>query len=178
MLGDGMKMFAYLFEGYWKDVGTVQSLWEANMDLLGNRPKFNLYDRSWRIFYRHNANPPQRIDEKAELINSMVTEGCDINGTVEDSVLSGGVIVEEGAVVRNSVIMSGVRICKGAKVEYAIIDHDTVIGEGAVVGEEKKDGDSPLVIGAELEIKAGSTLGGGLMVDSAYLEKSKGAETK
>ena len=86
--------------------------------------------------------------------------------------------VEEGAVVRNSVIMSGVRICRGARVEYAIIDHDTVIGEGAVVGEEEKDGDSPLVIGAELEIKAGSTLGGGLIVDSAYLEKTKGAETK
>ena len=178
MLGDGMKMFAYLFEGYWKDVGTVQSLWEANMDLLGSKPKFNLYDRSWRIFFRHDANPPQRIGACAELINSMVTEGCDINGTVENSVLSGKVTVEEGAVVCNSVIMSGVRICKGAKVEYAIIDHDTVIGEGAVVGEEEKDGDSPLVIGAELEIKAGSTLGGGLMVDSAYLEKTKGAETK
>ena len=178
MLGDGMKMFAYLFEGYWKDVGTVQSIWEANMDLLGSKPKFNLYDRSWRIFFRHDANPPQRIGACAELINSMVTEGCDINGTVENSVLSGKVTVEEGAVVRNSVIMSGVRICRGARVEYAIIDHDTVIGEGAVVGEEEKDGDSPLVIGAELEIKAGSTLGGGLMVDSAYLEKTKGAETK
>ena len=178
MLGDGMKMFAYLFEGYWKDVGTVQSLWEANMDLLGSKPKFNLYDRSWRIFFRHDANPPQRIGACAELINSMVTEGCDINGTVENSVLSGKVTVEEGAVVRNSVIMSGVRICRGARVEYAIIDHDTVIGEGAVVGEQEKDGDSPLVIGAELEIKAGSTLGGGLMVDSAYLEKTKGAETK
>ena len=135
MLGDGMKMFAYLFEGYWKDVGTVQSLWEANMDLLGSKPKFNLYDRSWRIFFRHDANPPQRIGACAELINSMVTEGCDINGTVENSVLSGKVTVEEGAVVRKSVIMSGVRICRGARVEYAIIDHDTVIGEGAVVGE-------------------------------------------
>ena len=92
--------------------------------------------------------------------------------------LSGDVKVEEGAVIRNSVIMSGVRICKGAKVEYSIIDHDTVIGEDACVGEGKREGESPLVIGAELCIEAGSVIGGGLMVDGEYLEKAKGAEIK
>ncbi|MBQ9511211.1 MAG: glucose-1-phosphate adenylyltransferase [Clostridia bacterium] len=171
MLSDGKRMFAYQFEGYWKDVGTIQSLWEANMDLLGKNPLFDLYDRSWRIYFRHNADPPQRTGEKATVINSMITEGCDTNGYVENSVLSSGVTVEEGATVKDSVIMSGVKICKGAWVEYAVIDHDTVIGENAVVGSPFADTEKPLVIGAELNIKPNFKIDGGLMVDGQKLDE-------
>ena len=172
MLGCGERMFAYGFDGYWKDVGTVSSLWEANMDLLGKKPKFNVFDRSWHIYFRHNAVPPQRIGEHSSIINSMITEGCDIDGTVENSVLSNGVNVEEGATVRDCVIMSGVTVRRGAHVEYAIIDHDTVIGENSVIGAPMAEGENPLVVGAELDVPANTTIDGGLMIgDAAALSK-------
>lgn len=169
MLGDGCRMYAYTFEGYWKDVGTLTSLWEANMDLLGNPPRFNLYDRKWRIFYRHNALPPHRIGEDAEVRGSMITEGCVIDGTVENSILSNGVRIEKGAVVRDSVLMSGVTVKAGARVEYAIIDSDTVIEEDAVVGEPR-DGGRLAVAGASLTIPAGTRIAGGEMVDAANIQ--------
>ena len=171
MLADGKRMFAYGFEGYWKDVGTISSLWEANMDLLGKKPNFDLYDRSWRISFRHNADPPQRIGDKATVTNSLVTEGCDINGYIENSVLASGVTVEEGATVKDSVIMSGVTVKRGAWIEYAIIDHDTVIGENAQVGSPIGECDKPLIVGSELDIKPGTHIGGGLMIDASALEK-------
>ena len=179
MLADGKRMFAYQFDGYWKDVGTIQSLWEANMDLLGKNPAFDLYDRSWRIYFRHNADPPQRTGDKATVINSMITEGSNTNGYVENSVLSSNVVVEEGATVKDSVIMSGVKIRKGAWVEYAVVDHDTVIGENAVVGSPYADGEKPLVIGAELNVKPDFKIDGGLMIDAQKLnELEKGGQVK
>ncbi len=165
MLADGCKMYSYTFEGYWKDVGTLTSLWEANMDLLGNPPAFNLYDRSWRIFYRHNAFPPHRVAVGAEVKNSMLTEGCVIEGTVENSVLANDVRVEKGAVVKDSVIMSGVTVKAGARVEYAIIDSDTVVGAGANLGEAKEN-QKILLIGGGVNVPAGTTIAGGEMIDT------------
>lgn len=168
MLGDGCLMYAYTFEGYWKDVGTLTSLWEANMDLLGNPPKFDLYDRKWRIFYRHNAFPPHRIGEDAKISNSMVTEGCVIEGTVIGSILANGVHVEKGAVVRDSVIMSGVTVKAGAQISYAIIDSDTVVGENADLGDAREGGQI-LVLGAGLSVPAGTVIHGGELVDDGNL---------
>ena len=164
MLADGCKMYSYTFEGYWKDVGTLTSLWEANMDLLGNPPAFNLYDRSWRIFYRHNAFPPHRVAAGAEVKNSMLTEGCVIEGTVENSVLANGVRGENGAVVKDCVIMSGVTVKAGARVEYSIIDSDTVVGAGAVLGEPKEN-EKLLLVGAGVDVPAGAAIRGGEMID-------------
>jgi glucose-1-phosphate adenylyltransferase len=169
MLNDGCPMYTYAFQGYWKDVGTLTSLWEANMDLLGSSPAFDLYDRNFRIFYRHEAYPPHRIGEGSSIKNAMITEGCVINGTVENSVLANGVIVEKGAVVRDCVIMSDVRICAGAKLEYAIVDSNTVIGENSVVGESKEN-QKLLLVGAGLEFPANSKIEGGVMIDSANIK--------
>ena len=166
MLAAGEKMAAYRFEGYWKDVGTIKSLWEANMDLLGDNPAFDLYDRSWRIFYRHSAEPPQKLYAGSVVENSMVTEGCRIRGTVKGSVLSEGVIVEEGATVINSVIMRGAHICSGATVEYSIVDQNSVIGEGAHIGADNGS-DGITVIAEELNIKPNAVIGRGEMIDDA-----------
>jgi len=97
MLADGCAMYAYPFEGYWRDVGTIASLWDANMDLIGDKPEFDLSDKKWRIYSRNSAQPPQYVGEKAKVSNSLITEGCIIEGIVENSILSGGVVVEEGA---------------------------------------------------------------------------------
>ena len=137
LLSAGEKLFAYPFVGYWKDVGTIASLWEANMDLLGETPVFDIADPHFRIFSRNFARPPQYIGEGAKIANSLISEGCHIEGTVENSVLFGGVTVEKGAVIRDAVIMEDVTVGKDAKVSYAIIDSDAVIENGASVGEAR-----------------------------------------
>ncbi len=166
MLNDGKKMYSYLFEGYWKDVGTIESLWEANMDLLGKTPEFNLYDKHWRIFYRHNAEPPHKFGSNGKAYNTMLTEGCVVNGEVRNSVLSNGVCIEEGAYVNDCVIMANVTIKKGAKVEYAIIDYDTVIGENATVGGKRADGNKITVLGAGCKVADGDVVPAGEMLDA------------
>ena len=171
MLGDGKRMFSYVFSGYWKDVGTIKSLWEANMDLLGKDPKFNIYDKSWRIFYRHNAEPPQLIRESASISNSMITEGCDIGGTVKNSVISSGVKIEAGATVCDSVIMGGVTVKSGARIEYSIIDGETVIGKNARVGESLGVGAEITVVAGGLDIGDGKTVPAGSMIDKTNIEK-------
>ena len=134
MLANGERLFAYTFEGYWKDVGTLDSLWDANMDLLAPAMPLDLYDKDWRIYSRHNNRPPQYIGETAEIENAMITEGSVINGRVDFSVIFGGVTIEEGAVVRYSIVMPGSVIKKCAVVEYAIVGEDCVIGENAHIG--------------------------------------------
>lgn len=135
LLRSGERLYAYPYSGYWKDVGTISSLWEANMDLLADAPALNLSDKSFRVYSRNNARPPQYIGEGAVIVNSMISEGCIIHGRVENSILSGGVEIAEGAVVRNSVILSDVRVESGATVDYSIIDSESVIGSGISVGE-------------------------------------------
>jgi len=166
MLGDGMKLYAYPFEGYWKDVGTIDSLWEANMDLLGDNPEFNIHDKKWRIFSRNYAEPPHFVGDDANVSNSIVTEGCDIEGTVQNSVLSTSVIVEKGAKVIDSVIMSGTVIKAGASVYYSIIDSNSIIGENTVVGEQKDTAKGISVVGSELCIDGGVVIPSGAIINN------------
>ena len=166
MLNDGMSMYAYPFEGYWKDVGTISSLWEANMDLLGEKPAFNIHDKSWRIFSRNYAEPPHHIGDSAIVSNSIISEGCDIQGTVDHSVLSNGVIVEKGAVVKDSVIMSSTVIKAGAQVKYSIIDSDSIISENATVGEDKETAKGIAVVGTGLCVEPGVVIDSDAMVNN------------
>lgn len=136
MLNDDQKMYAYHFDGYWKDVGTLDSLWDANMDLLDPKVPLELYDKSWKIYARNNALPPQYIGNKAHVENSMITEGCQVNGNVDFSVLYSGVTVEEGATVNYSIVMPGSVIKAGAVVEYSIVGSDCVVEGGAHIGSK------------------------------------------
>ncbi|MBP7185407.1 MAG: glucose-1-phosphate adenylyltransferase [Ruminococcus sp.] len=142
MLRDKQRLFAYEFEGYWKDVGTLDSLWEANMDLLSPNVPLNLYDPKWKIYSRNNNMPPQYIGEDANIENSMISEGSQINGTVDFSVVFQGVTIEKGATVNYSIIMPGTVIKSGAVVEYAIVGSDTVIENGAHIGVSPETLDS------------------------------------
>ncbi len=135
LLNAGERLFSYPFSGYWKDVGTISSLWEANMDLLADSPEMILGDKSFRIYSRNNARPPQFIGEGAVIRNSMISEGCVVHGHVENCILSSGVEIARGAEVHDSVIMADVRIEAGAKVYYSIVDSDAVIEPGVTVGE-------------------------------------------
>lgn len=164
MLAAGEKLFAYPFKGYWKDVGTIQSLWEANMDLLGKNPKLSLFDESWRIFSRHIAYAPQYISGTARVYNSSITEGCEIYGTVRNCVLGTGVKVMEGAAVCDSVIMSDVVIEPGAQVNYSIVDSGVTVGKNATVGEVRNVAREITVIGAGINIAEGQTVKEGEML--------------
>ena len=135
MLANHEKMYAYAFDGYWKDVGTIDSLWEANMDLLAPSDPLALYDPAWKIYSRNPCQPPHFVAETAHVENSLSTEGCRVAGEIDFSVLFAGVTVEEGAVVKDSIIMPGSVVKSGALVQYAIIAENTVIGENAKVGE-------------------------------------------
>lgn len=163
MLAAGENMYAYPFEGYWKDVGTIGSLWEANMDLLGKHPKLSLSDRGWRIFSRHYALPPQYLGEDAKVEDSVITEGCEIYGTVRNSVLGAGVKVAYGAYVKNSVIMENTVIKEGATVNYSIIDSDCEIGAGAKIGANKKSASEITVLGRGVVIEPGTEVPAGTM---------------
>ncbi|MBQ7010023.1 MAG: glucose-1-phosphate adenylyltransferase [Ruminococcus sp.] len=173
MLNAGEKLYAYPFSGYWKDVGTLSSLWEANMDLIGSDPVFDLSDSKRRIFSRNNAQPPQYIGPEAKVVNAIITEGCEIYGIVENSVLFNSVKIAKGAYIKDSVIMSNVEIGEGAQIKYSIIDSDTKIGAGSSVGCDKENAKDVTVIGSGLEIKAGTVIKDGEMVNSAYLENLK-----
>lgn len=136
LINNGERVFSYKFDGYWKDVGTVGSLWEANMDLLDEEGNLDLSSEKRKIYSNNTPRPPQYIGEGAVLDNAMISEGCVINGKVRRSVLSPGVIVEAGAYVSDSVIMEAVVIRSGARVYRSIIDSNTVIEENTVVGSE------------------------------------------
>lgn len=170
MLNAGERMFAYKFEGYWKDVGTIGSLWEANMDLLDEQPAFDVADASWKIHSRNPLAPPEYLGEKADVKNSMIALGCEIYGSVENSVLSSNVVIEEGAVVKDSVIMSGTRVRSGATVNYSIIDEDVVVGEKAVIGEDKTIAKGIAVLGRNICVGAGASVAAGNIVDKDIKE--------
>ena len=139
MLENGEKMVSFRFEGYWKDVGTIHSLWEANMDLVDQPSKFDLNDRSWSIYSRNMALAPHYVGQNAKITNSTVTEGCFIDGEIKHSVIFGGVELGEGSVVSDSVIMPGAKIGKNVVIEKAVIGADAVIGDGAKVGVNSSD---------------------------------------
>lgn len=134
MMKAGEKLVAYAFDGYWKDVGTLDSLWEANMDLLNPNIPIDLYDPSWKMYSRNPIMPPQYIGQDAVIENSMVTDGCVVEGTVDFSIIFEGVKIEPGATVTDSIIMPGSVIKSGAIVEYAIVGENCEVGAGAQIG--------------------------------------------
>lgn len=130
----GDRIFAYEYNGYWKDVGTLGSYWEANMELIDLIPVFNLYEEFWKIYTNSNTLPPQYISEKSRVERSIISEGCDIYGEVYNSVIGAGVVIEEGAVVKDSIIMQQTTIGAGTYVEKAIIAENVNIGAGCKIG--------------------------------------------
>ena len=153
MLNDKCVLTAYSFNDYWKDVGTIESLWEANMDILEDRPEIDLHDKSWRIYARNFGSGPQYVADTAEVSDSLVTEGCEVYGRVQHSIISTGTIVEAGAQVIDSVIMPGAVIRRGA-----IVAENAVVEPGAMVGE--KEG-SIAVVGQNVTVPAGDTVPAG-----------------
>lgn len=172
--------YVYEYTGYWKDVGTLSSYWEANMELIDIVPDFNLYEEFWRIYTRNDSLPPQYISNNAKIERSIVSEGCDVRGTIANSVVSSNVKVGDGAEINDSIIMTGCRIGKGAKINKAIIAEDTVIGDNVVIGEgdyadselNKKIYNCDLtVIGEDSVIPDGVTIGKNVAI-SGVTEKS------
>ncbi len=143
LLGEGRRLAAYAFRGYWKDVGTVKSLWEANMDLINDRASLDLNDREWRIYSRSPIMPAHYMGAEASARSSLISEGCDIEGSVENSVLFTGVRVGPGAVVTDSVLMPGARIGANATVKKAILGEDAIVGAGASLGDARNEQDPP-----------------------------------
>ncbi|WNS81660.1 glucose-1-phosphate adenylyltransferase [Domibacillus sp. DTU_2020_1001157_1_SI_ALB_TIR_016] len=139
MLADNLKLIAYPFKGYWKDVGTVKSLWEANMDLLDEKQDLNLFEYSWRIYSVNPNQPPQIIGSKAKVQHSLVNEGCIIDGVIEQSVMFQGVEVEEEAVLKECVVMPNARIGRGSYIERAIVMGDLEIPENTVIRNDSND---------------------------------------
>ncbi len=163
MLGDKQVMCAYSFDGYWKDVGTIESLWEANMDLLSTPMPIDLHDKKWRIFARNPGYAPHFIAKGATVSDSLITEGCEVYGHVQHSVLFAGVKVEEGATIEDGVIMPGAVIKRGAVVRRAIVAEGAVVGAGCLVGEETGN---IAVVGQNVTLPAGVTVTAGQQVDA------------
>ncbi|MBN1891210.1 MAG: glucose-1-phosphate adenylyltransferase [Clostridiales bacterium] len=144
MLSQNMKLFAFRFSGYWKDVGTIASLWECNMDLIDRPEELNLIDRNWRIYSRNPVKPSNYISSDAYVSMSAMTDGCQIYGTVNHSVLSDSVKVEKGAVVKDSVLLPGVTVRSGAYLDKCIVGFGTIIGKGVRAGASI-EGESPYI---------------------------------
>lgn len=171
MLAAGERMFAFPFKGYWKDVGTIDSLWEANLDIINPNVDLDLSDTSWRIYSRNPVSPPHYIGRDAEVELSSVSEGCEIEGKVDYSVISSNVTVEKDADIRYSVIMPGATVKKGAKVYYSIVAENAVIEEGAQVGEIPELLSNPeewgvAVVGSGATVKSGSKVEPGAMIEA------------
>ena len=167
LLNAGYKMMAYPFDGYWKDVGTIDSLWEANMELLGKEPVFQLRGgKRETIYARNSALPSSYIDEKAKIVDAFVAEGCEVYGTVKHSVISIGCTIGEGALVEDAVVMPGVVIEAGAIVRNAILGEDSRIGKNAVVGGSFTEGEKKeiSVTSKDAELPANAVLGPGKML--------------
>ena len=170
MIKGGENMFAYKFAGYWKDVGTIESLWEANMDLLDPDMPISLYDPPWKIYSKNPVKPPQYIGKEADIKNSLITEGCVIEGTVTKSIIFQSVKIGKGAFVSNSIIMPGAEIKEGAVVEYTIVGEESIIEKDVTTGEYggiDYSGSRPpiTVIGQEIRIGEGAVISSGAMID-------------
>ena len=166
MLADKQVLMAYSFKGYWKDVGTIESLWEANMDLLETPMPIDMHDKRWRIFAKNPGMAPHYIAKGATVHDSLITEGCEVYVNVNHSILFAGVIIEEGAKVESSVIMPGSIIRRGAVVQRAIVAENAEVGPGAIVGEETGN---IAVIGTGISLPAGVHIPAGQQVDEEYI---------
>ena len=177
MLADGQRMWPYRFAGYWRDVGTIVSLWDANMDILSPR-LIDLYDPNWPIRSKSPIKPPHYAGPDSKIIHSIVTEGCEIEGRVENSVLSSSVKVGKGANVVYSILMPGAAVEDGAEVKYAIIGENTVVHAGAKVGTEPDGSESWNVAtcGPDIEVGAGAVIKAGAMIYDSVAPGEGGAE--
>lgn len=184
MLEDGLKLTAYRFDGYWKDVGTIQSLWEANMELLDDNSGCNLEDKSWRIYSKTPVKPPHYVSPDAVLRNCYITEGCEISGEVDHSVIFEGVTIEEGAKVEDSIVMSGAVIGKDAVVYKSIVGNNVTIGSGATIGSMDDTADNSwynskicsndiTLIGPGLKIGSGVKIAVNSMVEKDVLTQEE-----
>ncbi len=160
-LSNQEKVYAYAYEGYWRDVGTIESLWQANMELLGDSPQIDLYDENWKIYSRNPNEPPHYVGGDAVIRNSIVSEGCTVYGRVENSILFSGVTVSQNAFIKDSIVMPNCFIAKNAEVTKAILDEYTVVMEDAKVGSES----GIAVLGTETCVKSGAVIPGGAMCD-------------
>lgn len=165
MLAHGFSMFAYRFEGYWKDVGTVASLWEANMDLLSDPPSMNLNDPEMKIYSRNEPLPPTYFGENSSVENSLITTGCEINGEIKGCIISENVTVGEGSVIENSIIMRDVTIGKNVRINYGIVDENVTIEDDAVIGDEQSDKHKIALIGRGCVVKSGVFIKSGEIVE-------------
>lgn len=174
MLQDGKSMWAYQFTGYWRDVGTIQAFWESNMDLVSRIPEFNLYDPDWKIYTPNPVKPAHYIGRSASVKKSIIAEGCVVKGTVINSVLFPGSIVEEGAIIEDSIIMSNSTVCRNSIIKKSIVSERALIGESAQLGEgediinEYKPGiynSGITVVGEEASVPPYSIIGKNVMID-------------
>ena len=169
MLNAGEQMYTYDFKGYWKDVGTISSLWEANMDILDSQSGINLSDSDWKIYARNTAEPPHFVGTGAKISNSVVSEGCVVRGQVTNSIISRGSTIEKGAVIVDSIVMPNAVIKAGANINHAIIGWDATIEENAKVGEYQEKavaGEWQIaVVGPNVIVKSGSTIQAGAMLE-------------
>lgn len=178
MHADGERMFAYLFDGYWKDVGTIDSLWEANLDLLNPKVDLDLSDTSWKIYAKTPVSPPHYISAGAKVQNSMISEGSRVYGDVDYSILFNDVTIEEGAEVKYSIVMPGTVVKKGAVVQYSIVAENAVIESGAVVGKSPEDMDNRddwgvAVVGAGVNVGEGAFVAPQTQVDTDVVKEGK-----
>lgn len=176
MLENGEKMESFSFDDYWKDVGTVQSLWEANMDLIDSPPKFDLSNRDWIIYSRNPSRSPHFTVKGAVVRNSTITEGCMVCGTVDHSVIFGGVVIGEGSVIRDSVVMPGTIIGKNVRIEKAVVGSGVVIGDGATIGTYEDENnpyasgmctDGIVLVGNGAIIESGQKIARSSMIEEA-----------
>lgn len=172
MLNNGEKMMAFQFSGYWKDVGTIDALFEANMDLLGDSPKFDVYNPSWKIQSRSPLAAPHFISDGAKVNNSIVLSGSEIFGTVEDSVLSSSVIVKKGAIIKNSIIMADVEIGENTIIEHSIIDENTKVGANCKIGCSKEKDKGITVLSRNISIADNIIINAGEMIDKNIGEEN------
>ncbi|MEO8251367.1 MAG: glucose-1-phosphate adenylyltransferase [Chloroflexota bacterium] len=180
LVATGRRIYAYEYGGYWQDVGTVESYWQTNLDLLSDKPGINLYDRGWLIYTKSEERAPALIGSEAAVTRSMISHGCVIHGTVEHSILSPGVRVERGAIVRDSIVMFDTVVGEGAIVDRAIIDKDCMIGAGSRIGEGddlRPNRDEPerlfagiTLVGKRSHVPAGVVIGRNCRIDPGVSE--------
>ena len=175
------RVFAYPFRGYWRDVGTIQSYWDANMGLLAEPPEFNLYEPDWIIHTRSEERPPAKVCSSARVERSLISHGCDVAGTVEHSVLSPGVFVAEGAIIRDSILMTDCIVGPNSVLDRVILDKEVVVGMGCELGvgtdnrsnrlEPRRLNTGITIVGKRARIPSGTRLGRNVRVDSYVAER-------
>lgn len=158
MIEEGCRVYAYLFQGYWKDVGTIESYWNANMDLLSSKNGLDLFDRNWRIYTVNPNQPPHYVAHGAKIENSLVNEGCEIYGEVVNSILFTGVTVGEGSVIKDSVVMTNVKIGRNTRIERAIIDENASIGDECLICSVRKDPPDIILVRENLVLPRNSVM--------------------